>query len=403
MNTPSPARLRISVPGWEHQALPLELRDAQLRLIDKARTGQDLTLPPGGYVVQLSAPDGSVHSAFAQLQPGESRTVELSLGGEDDVGERWQQRALASQSRGAVARVGFAGEPVGAQDETLPTWFARLWTFGQGQWQPAAALPDIEVLELARDAGTVHVSVRLEATGQGLWFAEVKGGAGRPVTVGLPMAGQGAMDACRLELVDDGQALKATARLLQRDQVQLIADYLQGGAVAQAAELLGNAEELLYGKVGNPLGAALGGYALLRLNALERLHNWPHNLADWMDWLPDGAIIYAEQLARLGQHEQAARYLVEAGRRGLPLFSEGMDLMLGRLRHYLLLRKQPVADAQTMTGLRSLLARLSPWATLMEPESVVLAVEGRSPCDEGAPDAPWRAIDLGAMEQGTDP
>ena len=396
MNTPSPAHLRVSVLGWEHQALPLELRDARLRLIDKAHTEQELTLPPGGYLVQLSAPDGSVHSAFAQLQPGEARTLRLSLGPEDAVGDRWQRRALAGKSRGAVVRAGMT------EGGTLPTWSARLWTFHQGEWQPVAAFPPLEVLQLARHDGTVRVAVRLEATGPGLLFAEVKGSAGPPVTLGLPMAG-GALDACRLELVDDGTALQATARLLQRDQVQLIADYLQGGAVEQAAELMGNAEELLYGKVGNPLGAALGGYALLRLNALERLHDWPHNLAEWMGWLPDGAIIYAEQLARRGEHAQAADWLLEAGRRGLPLFSEGMDLMLGRLRHYLLLRKAPVAGEETMAGLRSLLGWLSPWATQMAAESVVLAVEGRSPCDDGAPDAPWHAIDLGRLEQGAHP
>ncbi|HHI76799.1 MAG TPA: hypothetical protein ENJ94_06465, partial [Gammaproteobacteria bacterium] len=172
MNTPSPAHLRVSVPGWEHQALPLELRDARLRLIDKAHTEQELTLPPGGYLVQLSAPDGSVHSAFAQLQPGEARTLRLSLGPEDAVGDRWQRRALAGKSRGAVVRAGMT------EGGTLPTWSARLWTFHQGEWQPVAAFPPLEVLQLARHDGTVRVAVRLEATGPGLLFAEVKGSAG---------------------------------------------------------------------------------------------------------------------------------------------------------------------------------------------------------------------------------
>ncbi len=396
MNAPAPAHLRVSVPGWEHQALPLVLRDARLRLIDKAQTEQELTLPPGGYLVQLSAPDGSVHSAFAQLQPGEARTLRLSLDREDATVERRRRGTPAGRSRGAMVRAGMV------EGGALPTWSARLWTFHQGEWQAVAAFPPLEVLELAHDAGTVRVSVRLEATGPGLLFAEVKGSAGPPVTLGLPMAG-GALDTCRLELVDDGVALQATARLLQRDQVQLIADYLQGGAVEQAAELLGDAEELLYGKVGNPLGAALGGYALLRLNALERLHDWPRNLTERMDWLPDGAIIYAEQLARRGEHARAADWLLEAGRRGLPLFGEGMDLMLGRLRHYLLLRKAPVAGEPVMAGLRSLLGWISPWATQMAAESVVLAVEGRSPRDDGAPDAPWHAIDLASLEQGTHP
>ena len=51
-----------------------------------------------------------------------------------------------------------------------------------------------------------------------------------------------------------------------------------------------SAEALLQGKVANPVGAALGGYALLRLNELDRLHDWPDNLAAWFAWLPDGAV-----------------------------------------------------------------------------------------------------------------
>ena len=80
-------------------------------------------------------------------------------------------------------------------------------------------------------------------------------------------------------------------------------------------------------KVANPVGAALGGYALLRLNELDRLHDWPDNLAEWFGWLPDGAVIAAETALRRGDDAKAQFYYRKALDRGVPLFSEGLSLI----------------------------------------------------------------------------
>src|SRR5262249_10827871 len=92
-----------------------------------------------------------------------------------------------------------------------------------------------------------------------------------------------------------------------RESVRRAAQFLVAGENEHAALLLSGdeAESLLQGKIADPIGAAIGGYALLRLNELERTHDWTENLSSWFDWLPDGAVIAGEKAARLGDYALA--------------------------------------------------------------------------------------------------
>src|SRR2546423_15128052 len=92
-----------------------------------------------------------------------------------------------------------------------------------------------------------------------------------------------------------------------------------------------DAEELLEDKQQDPIAAAVGGYALLRFSALERLHDWTANLHSWFEWLPDGAAIRGEHLARMGQHDEALDAFLTLPSRGLPLFSDGLAYAVNRL------------------------------------------------------------------------
>jgi hypothetical protein len=76
-----------------------------------------------------------------------------------------------------------------------------------------------------------------------------------------------------------------------------------------------------------PAAAAVAGYLLLRLGALDRLWNWPGNLPDQMRWMPDVAVIHAGRLIRQEQgspspspvrQEQARERLLHAVERGSP-------------------------------------------------------------------------------------
>ncbi len=91
-------------------------------------------------------------------------------------------------------------------------------------------------------------------------------------------------------------------------------------------------EQMVRGKLDSPLAAAVAALILLRANRLDLLHDWPRNLANWIQELPDGPIIWAEQLLR--EHAdaaQAAEYLALILERGLPYTSEAFSYAVSLL------------------------------------------------------------------------
>ena len=74
------------------------------------------------------------------------------------------------------------------------------------------------------------------------------------------------------------------------------------GAAARTIERAGDFEEIVMHKRQTPVAAALATAYLLRAEAVDRLHDWPRNIANWFEWLPDGPILWAETLLR--SHEQ---------------------------------------------------------------------------------------------------
>ncbi|WP_437919661.1 hypothetical protein [Sphingobacterium sp. LRF_L2] len=108
--------------------------------------------------------------------------------------------------------------------------------------------------------------------------------------------------------------------------------YLMNKGDSDKAETLfkiRQAELLLHDKVRDPIGAAVGGYFLLSTGQLEFLHEWPNNLANWFEWLPDGPIIHAWQLIKSKDVDNPMIQirLLEAVSRGIPLFTEGLRLL----------------------------------------------------------------------------
>jgi hypothetical protein len=117
-------------------------------------------------------------------------------------------------------------------------------------------------------------------------------------------------------------------------------------------------EYLLRMKIADPIGAAVGAYALLRLGELDRLHDWTENLRKWSPWLPEGSAIRGEHLARLGEHEAALAAFLEVPARGLPVFADGLTFALNRLELYATVP----GDETAMQAARAAAARLRPVA-----------------------------------------
>jgi hypothetical protein len=104
-------------------------------------------------------------------------------------------------------------------------------------------------------------------------------------------------------------------------QATVVSETVVGGGVT--------AEQLLMGKLSDPAAAAVGAYYLLRVGELERLYDWARNLAAWIEWMADGPVIYAWQLLRSRPVDLAGArsQLLEAVRRGIPTYTEGLRLL----------------------------------------------------------------------------
>jgi hypothetical protein len=81
-------------------------------------------------------------------------------------------------------------------------------------------------------------------------------------------------------------------------------------------------ESALREKVESPLSATIAGIILLRARRYEQLHNWLRNLANWFPSIPDGPVLWAEQLLQQEQDAlgspEVIEHLLRLNARGLP-------------------------------------------------------------------------------------
>ncbi len=144
-----------------------------------------------------------------------------------------------------------------------------------------------------------------------------------------------------------------------------ILHYLSRGAFADA-EIAGTdfvqmAEALVSDKLVDPFGTAVGGYLLLRAEPLQQFNRWIAKLDTIMSWLPDGAIIHAWHLRQQLKPDMALfrDRLLEADRRGLPLYTQGVRLLVDGLR---LLNRMNEKDLDVEDAL----ARVSDYAAAVD-------------------------------------
>jgi hypothetical protein len=136
-----------------------------------------------------------------------------------------------------------------------------------------------------------------------------------------------------------------------RNSPQMIASRLweeyQMVNVVEAADAINSLEWLLAYKKISPLAANVGGLILLRARRWDKLHNWLRNVANWFPYLPDGAVLWVEQLLRQskknlnnstaddsfmrdvpgrweGQPKRVVDYLASLLTRGLPTTGEAL-------------------------------------------------------------------------------
>jgi CheY-like chemotaxis protein len=189
---------------------------------------------------------------------------------------------------------------------------------------------------------------------------------------------------CTLTLVRTSSGRLLPTFALRHAQANLLLGYLQSGqldqakATAESASM--QAEQLLAGKLRQPVAAIIGAYALLRFSALRHLHDWTENLKNWFPTCPDGAAIRGEHLARLGLHRDALRCFLELPQRGLPIFRDGLSASVDRLRQYRQLGSAHF-DETSLRAAADALERLERFVPAIAFKQPILTYTGLSPTE----------------------
>jgi hypothetical protein len=327
------SRLTVEMPSAETLGSPVApvvaIHDERLRLVASARVGESVKLRPGRYLVSGRLPDGERVTESVELGAGDERVAILQrwVAGTARGAGRPPHRRLPLWERLTAEEV--LHRPVGGHVRVRAVQVYARAVDGDGRLWTTDAISALE-----RHAHTVVVSAPGQARGSspGARFLQVAVHGRVPALVALPVAVDRTARRCVVDIRRDARGGLHAAARMPSGKGQLIAAYLTRGAVAEAAEIADTAQSLLFHKLSDPLAAAVGGYALLRLGRFERLHDWPTNLARWFPQLPDGAVIAAMQAIAEGDEPSAVEQLATAVRRGTPIFSIGLSLLVSALR-----------------------------------------------------------------------
>ena len=332
--------VRAEVSSYELASLdlPVEIHDLDLHVVARGTVREQFTLPRGTYIARSPMPGGQILGASFEVVDEEPVDVTLRPAPGEASPEEVQERArfvwgldpaLASEGGkgGAAEAAARHGLRAFEWSEQSGTYFVAKESLSDA-WIGAIG-------SVVRMRMPYHHPLRLLSveqpgdTRQNIVLPPLERSSGPDVyEIVLASEHDGTVDATAH--LTDGNAdlmLQYGGRGLLREAASM-ADEVADDAVANLAE------RLLYHKLRSPLSAAAGAYVLLRMGRLDQLHDWTENLYNWVEWLPDGAIIRAEHLAREGDHEEAAERLLALKERGLPIFSDGLSYAINLLDQY---------------------------------------------------------------------
>lgn len=367
------------------------------RTMLSAGKSKDVDVPSERSFLRVHLPDGR---AVTLDDPGNlnriiSRaTLELATKGEALIADDYEMatsgnvdiESFGSDSRSASMGFGGGGGLASTEDDSLPQKPEPRTRGKAGESRKPATMPDAtsdEPLQL-KGGGEVRILGALDAIGRSrrgggelqwkiampptshpfqLRYATENGGL---ITVALP-ASTLAVNIRRERTPNEGERLCVRLRT-QGEHADAILSYMYRGDMyaAQAlAEWAEEAEAMVLRDDSDPYSGLVGAYLLLRLRQFDRMRDWVRQIADRFDFLPDGCIIWAWQQLHMsrGGTTEARDYLLEACARGLPVYSEGLRLLLDGL---CLLGKAGETEHERMMKLASNVVWTSPVMALRE-------------------------------------
>jgi hypothetical protein len=364
--------------------LPVEVRKPNLALVVRTLSSQSVEVEPGPYYVTAILPAGQELTQTVEVAEGEHASVELSPDpGDASPHESHEFTHFFLRREAAAPTTGLKlGVTPGEGERGLESLGGsaaegkfRLYSGNAllNQLQPRnELLPDNTYTE---DGLTQFRIYGVEAP----LMAQLLQPNAPPLNVALPAAPNTDCTIVLSRLPDNTHKLDVQ---LEHKVADLLLHYRERGCFSQVVTALDSqamsAETLLMQKKRDPLAAAVGAYGILRFGQLEQLHDWTRNLWRWFQWLPDGAAIWGEHLARLGRHKEALEVFLELPKRGLPFFSEGLSYAVDRLRVYVTLGEVEFGADKAAGAARALelLQQFTPYADFGKP---VLTYTGLDP------------------------
>jgi V8-like Glu-specific endopeptidase len=164
--------------------------------------------------------------------------------------------------------------------------------------------------------------------------------------------------------------LRYSAQGMLTEASQLLRDEKQQQALGQATQLLNDKYE-------DPVAATVGAYGLLKFGNNDR-RDWIKNLCNDFSWLPDGAAIEAECLAREGKNEESLRTFLKLADRGIPLFTDGLIFAVDRLESFTRAGSSGAPNEEIKRA-RSLLELLRTYCQFLDLNKQISRYTGRMP------------------------
>jgi hypothetical protein len=345
-------RLEFKTDELRALDLPVEVRKTNSTLIARALSSQTVDLPPGKYYATACLPAGQrLISPFEidNVSAGTSIVVTLAPDPEDESPHEWEEvshyLARPAASGGQLVRdtppppidddaVSRSYSPSFEVARTASSGGPLLRLFSGNVVQRTHA--PLSTVELGPPQGETGRIVQFELPRKrALLIAQLATPGGRVQNMTLPVS---PMAGLRLVIGRDPDGGFRMDAYLEHSAANMLLLYAASGlasttdAASRSASV--NGERLLRDKMGDPIAAAVGAYALLRVGALDRLHDWTSFLRGHFEWLPDGSAICGEHLARLGRHEEALAAFLEVPKRGLPVFADGVFYAVERAKLY---------------------------------------------------------------------
>lgn len=359
----------------------IEIFDQNLKLIvqEWVQGGafEKYDVEPGVYNVRVSSASGAVVDQTVHVEPNTSKKCYAPLYRVSP--HESQQWAYLTQP------INPAGGHLLSDDRFKGVWM-RLWRrleLGEQERWEVEPVPIENPSQASWNADSV--TYRFRTPSQGLYVIQVGGPKIRWKMVALPSSAEimvlvrpapnpvASVHPLDIVVSSSDGVTESLLTLLQRG------DLSSAKGLAEQSQL---AETLLYQKGFNADAAAVGGYFLLRLGDLERLHDWAANLANGFEWMADGPVIHAWQLIHASKqggdaHSQGLRQarsrLLEAVKRGFPIYTEGLRLLRDGL--LLLSRHAGGEDAQISDAL----ARIGRYTAVTDWSSTSTTFTGDSP------------------------